>query len=51
MADQEIEVEPVQCFHDDDYGEVNAHIKKTVRVDVAERWIAEGKALPAEKKS
>lgn len=46
MAEKEVEIDIIASFHSDEYGYVDAHERKTVRVDVAERWIAEGKALP-----
>ena len=46
MAEKQVEVDTTQTFPDDDYGWIDAHQRKMVRVDVAERWVAEGKALP-----
>ena len=46
MAEKQIEVDTVQDFHDDDYGLISAHQRKTVRADVGKRWIEEGKACP-----
>ena len=47
MADKEkqVAVDTIATFSDDDYGWVDAHERKTVRADVAERWISEGKAV------
>ena len=46
-------VTTVQDFFSEEYGWIGAHKEYDVRPDVAERWISEGKALPAveEKKS
>ena len=46
MAEKQVEVDTIVTFPDDDYGWVNAHERRTVRADVAERWIAEDKARP-----
>jgi len=46
MAEKQVEVDTIATFSDDDYGWVDAHQRKTVRADVAERWIAEDKARP-----
>jgi hypothetical protein len=46
MAEKQVEVDTIATFSDDDYGWIDAHQRKTVRADVAERWIAESKALP-----
>ena len=46
MAEKQVEVDTIATFSDDDYGWIDAHQRKTVRADIAERWIAESKALP-----
>ena len=53
MAEKQVEVYTTQIFSDDDYGWVDAHTFKTVRADVAERWVAEDKAklVPVEKRA
>jgi len=43
--EKQVAVDTVATFSDDDYGWVDAHVRKTVRADVAERWITEGKAV------
>lgn len=45
MAEKQVDVDVIQNFPDDDYGWVDPG-RKTVRADVAKRWIDEGKALP-----
>jgi len=45
MAEKQVEVDTIATFSDDDYGWIEAHQRKTVRADVGERWISEGKAL------
>ena len=44
MAD-DVKVDTVQSFYDDQYGWVEAHQRKEVSADAAERWIEEGKAV------
>jgi len=43
-AEKQVEVFTNQTFPDDDYGWIDAHVFKTIRADVAERWVAEDKA-------
>ena len=51
MAEKQVKVFTSQCFPDDDYGWIESFQDKTIRADVAERWIAEGKAtlVPVER--
>lgn len=52
MAEENsVTVSTVADFFTEEYGWIAAHKEYDVRSDVAERWISEGKALPAEKKS
>ena len=44
-AEKQVEVDTIATFSDDDYGWIDAHQRKTVRADVGERWVSEGKAL------
>jgi hypothetical protein len=46
-----VKIRSEQCFFSEEYGWMDAYIEYDVRPDVAERWISEGKAFPAEKKS
>ncbi len=46
MAEKQVDVDTIATFSDDECGWVDAHQRKTVRADIAKRWIEEGKALP-----
>lgn len=50
-GEEKVTVSTVADFFSEEYGWIGAHKEYDVRADVAERWISEGKALPAEKKS
>jgi len=45
-----VTVSTVQDFFSEEYGWIGAHREYEVRAAVAEMWIADGRALPAEKK-
>jgi hypothetical protein len=46
-----VTISTVQDFFSEEYGWIGAHREYEVRAAVAEMWIADGRALPAEKKS
>ncbi len=52
MAEENnVTVHFIADFFCEEYGWIAAKEEREVRADLAERWISEGKALPAEKKT